>query len=69
VVYVVALETANGAISVFTSPTPWGVGGTTPTVNGRTCVPEDYTILSSTQVQFVEPPRMGDVVGFYVATM
>lgn len=62
--HVLALETPNGAIVVFTSPMP---GTLTPTLNGRTRIPEDYTVLSSTQVQFVEPPRMDDVVGFFVS--
>ncbi len=63
--HVLALETPNGAIDVFTCPIP---GTLVPTVNGRTRT-EGFTVLSSTQVKFAEPPRMDDVVGFFVAPL
>ena len=61
--HVLALETPDGAIAVFTSPIP---GNLLPTLNGRTRTGDDYVVLSSTQVRFVDVPRMGDVVGFFV---
>ena len=64
--YVLALETPNGATTVFTSPTPWAPGTMTPTVNGRTLT-EGYVVLSSTQVQFATAPSYDDVVGFFVS--
>ncbi len=64
--HVLALETSDGAQKTFTSPIPWDVNGPTPTINGRTEV-LDYQVMSSTQVTFDEAPRIGDVVGFFVA--
>ena len=66
--FVLALETPNGAISTFTSPIPWELGRVTPTINGRART-VDFTVLSSTQVQFATPPSYDDVVGFFVASL
>lgn len=63
--FVLALETPNGAIAVFTSPMP---GTLTPTVNGRTLT-EGYVVVDTRTIRFVEPPRMDDVVGFFVAPL
>jgi hypothetical protein len=65
VTHVLALETPNGAIAVFTSPVAWGAQGPTPTLNGRTLT-EGYTVLSGNQVSFAVPPQYDDVVGFFV---
>ena len=63
--HVLALETPNGAISVFTSPMPWQPGTMTPTFNGRTRSVR-FVELNTTQVQFDEPPQFGDVIGFFL---
>lgn len=67
-VFVLALETPNGAIATFTSPIPWSVPqNVTPTVNGRTRT-VDFVLLGINQVMFAVPPRIDDVVGFLVTT-
>ena len=63
--FVLALEAPNGAITTFTSATPWQPGTVTPTINGRTRTVK-FTVLSTTQVQFDEPPDFDDEVGFFL---
>jgi hypothetical protein len=63
--HVLALETPNGAITVFTSPMPWATGTMTPTINGRTRT-VDFTIVNNWTIQFAEAPRYDDVVGFFL---
>ncbi len=63
--FVLALETPNGAITTFTSSVPWAAGASLVVINGRTRT-EGWTELSTTQVQLAEAPRVGDVVGFLV---
>ena len=65
--HVLANETATGAIAMFTSPIPWGTTNPTPTINGRTRT-IDFTIVDQRTILFAEPPRLGDVVGFFVET-
>jgi hypothetical protein len=68
VIYVLAVETPTGGLTVFTSPMPWAAGTATPTINGLTKT-QGFTELSTTQVQFSVPPQIGDVVGFFVQTI
>jgi hypothetical protein len=65
VIHVLAKETADGARTLFTSPSP---GALTPTVNGR-CRTVDFIVLDARTVQLAEAPGYGDVVGFFVETV
>lgn len=66
--HVRALEMPDGGLTTFTSPVPWSPGTVVPTINGRTRSVE-YTVTSSTTIQFSEPPRFGDIVGFFLTPM
>ena len=63
--HVLALETPNGATTVFTSPMPWATGMMAPTLNGRTLT-EGFTELNHWTIQFIEAPGFDDVVGFFL---
>ena len=63
--FVLATEVPNGAITTFTSGVPWNGFLPTPTINGRTRT-EGFTVVDQRTVRFDEPPRYGDVVGFFV---
>jgi hypothetical protein len=65
VIHVLALETPNQAVTVFSSPVPWQTGTVTPTFNGRTRSVR-FTVLNSTQIQFDEAPLYGDIIGFFL---
>ena len=63
--HVLAIETPDGAVTVFTSPVPWVAGTAAPTVNGR-IRSTNYVEMGNRTVQFAEAPSFGDVVGFFL---
>lgn len=63
--HVLSIDTPDSAIVLFRSPMPWKFGTMTPTINGRTRT-EGYVEMNAWTIRFDEPPRVGDVVGFFL---
>lgn len=63
--HVLSIDTPDGAIVLFRSPVPWKFGTMTPTINGRTRT-EGFVEMNAWTVRFDEPPRIDDVVGFFL---
>ena len=59
-----AVETPDGLLTEYNTPTPYLANTVTYTLNGRTHV-FGYAELGGTQVKLDAPPQPGDVVSFW----